>query len=245
MGNLASVEFTQNTCAAGTGRPTVVLQPTRHGENTKAWATTTFYRDTSVLDVSPVNKSPGEPAVRKVPSPHPPLTPMPNNNDKPKLTVKNSQLPVTEALTSPVRASKRNAATVDQDSMEKATKLKARKNLDDATNKCNSSQNLSFNKLVDSDIIARTSSLGVVLGKTEDAVLSTVKSLREIEITRMNESVSLKEGKINNLDEVTTECSIDKGIDLQALNFLCSEITDCLCDGGCDPTDYRPLYHIR
>lgn len=96
---MASVEFTRNTCAAATGRPTVVLQPTGHGENTKAWVTTTFYRDTSVLDVSPVNKSPGEPAVGKVPSPHPPLTPMPDNNDKPKLTVKNSQLPVTEALT--------------------------------------------------------------------------------------------------------------------------------------------------
>jgi hypothetical protein len=128
--------------------------------------------------------------------------------------------------------------------MEKATKLKARKNLDDTTNKGNSSQNLSFNKLVDSDIIARTSSLGVVLGKTEDAALSTVNSLREIEITRMNESVSLKEGKINNLAEVTTECSIDEGINLEALNFLCSDITYCLCDGGCDPTTYRPLYHI-
>ena len=51
LGNLASVEFTQNTCAAATGRPTVVLQPTGHGENTKAWVTTTFYRDTSVLHV--------------------------------------------------------------------------------------------------------------------------------------------------------------------------------------------------
>jgi hypothetical protein len=129
--------------------------------------------------------------------------------------------------------------------MEKATKLKARKNLDDTTNKGNSSQNLSFNKLVDSDIIARTSSLGVVLGKTEDAVLSTVNSLREIEITRMNESVSLKEGKINNLAEVTTESSIDEGINLEALNFLCSDITDCLCDGGCDPTDLQtPVSHM-
>ena len=33
---------------------------------------------------------------------------------------------------SPVRASKRNAATADQDSLEKATKLKALKNLDTA-----------------------------------------------------------------------------------------------------------------
>ena len=44
-------------------------------------------------------------------------------------------MPTKEAaaeVLSPVRASKRNAATVDQDSLEKATKLKALKNLDTA-----------------------------------------------------------------------------------------------------------------
>jgi hypothetical protein len=43
-------------------------------------------------------------------------------------------------LVSPVRASKRNATTLDQDSLEKAMKLKARKNLDSSSSKGNKPQ---------------------------------------------------------------------------------------------------------
>lgn len=42
----------------------------------------------------------------------------------------NTQAPAADVFSTPVRASKRTAATVDQDSLEKATKLKACKNLD-------------------------------------------------------------------------------------------------------------------
>jgi hypothetical protein len=42
----------------------------------------------------------------------------------------NTQAPVADVFSTLVRASKRTAATVDQDSLEKATELKARKNQD-------------------------------------------------------------------------------------------------------------------
>jgi hypothetical protein len=42
----------------------------------------------------------------------------------------NTQAPAADVFSTPVGASKRTAATVDQDSLEKTTKLKARKNLD-------------------------------------------------------------------------------------------------------------------
>ncbi|CAD6342779.1 unnamed protein product [Miscanthus lutarioriparius] len=67
-------------------------------------------------------------------------------------------------VVSPVRASKRNTSTSEQDSLEKATKLKARRNMD---------------------------------------------------------SSSIK----------------DENLDLDALNLICAEISEDLCDGGCDPVD--------
>jgi hypothetical protein len=54
---------------------------------------------------------------------------------------------------SPVRTSKRNATTSEQDSMEKATKLKACKNLDSSSGKGNKSQTSSFNTLDDSALL--------------------------------------------------------------------------------------------
>ena len=50
-----------------------------------------------------------------------------------ELLVKKSQPLVSGVSVSPVRSSKRTAALADQDSLEKATKLKARKNLDMAS----------------------------------------------------------------------------------------------------------------
>jgi hypothetical protein len=81
---------------------------------------------------------------------------------------------------SPVRTSKRNATTSEQDSMEKATKLKARKNLDSSSGKGNKSQTSSFNTLDDSALLAATSSLGVVLGANEQEVSLSLNSLRDL-----------------------------------------------------------------
>jgi hypothetical protein len=65
---------------------------------------------------------------------------------------------------SPVRASKRNAATADQGSLEKATKLKARKNLDTAKPKGNLLENPSFTNFDDYVLSDKAASLGISLG---------------------------------------------------------------------------------
>jgi hypothetical protein len=75
---------------------------------------------------------------------------------------------------SPGRSSKRNAPTVDQDSLEKATKLKARKNLDYAPDKGNELQSCSFISRNDSSLLDTAKSLGVVLGDNEQAVLDSL-----------------------------------------------------------------------
>jgi hypothetical protein len=40
---------------------------------------------------------------------------------------------------------------------------------------------------------------------------------------------------ITNLDETSSVCSLEENLDLEALNLICSEITEDLGDGGCDP----------
>ena len=136
---------------------------------------------------------------------------------------------------SPMRSSKRNATTADQDSLEKATKLKARKNLDSSPGKGKGTQPNSFHTLDDSILLATTNSLGVVLGDNEQAVSHSLKSLRDLEFHRMNENDMLVEGNKILLDDVSTVCSTEDNIDLEALNLICSEISEGLGDGGCDP----------
>ena len=138
-------------------------------------------------------------------------------------------------IVSPMRSSKRNATTVDQDSLEKATKLKAHKNLDSSPGKGKGTQPNSFHTLNDSILLATTNSLGVVLGDNEQAVSHSLKSLRDLEFHRMNENDMLVEGNKILLDDVSTVCSTEDNIDLEALNLICSEISKGLGDGGCDP----------
>jgi hypothetical protein len=96
----------------------------------------------------------------------------------------------------PIRSSKRNVTTADQDSLEKATKLKVHKNLDPSPGKGKGTQTNSFHTLDDSILLATTNSLGVILGDNEQAVSHSLKSLRDLEFHRMNENDRLIEGKI-------------------------------------------------
>lgn len=61
-----------------------------------------------------------------------------------------------ELSNTPQRTSKRNAAVVDQDSMEKAAKLKAKKNLDTTIDKGNKDRFTSFNIFADSVLFNKT-----------------------------------------------------------------------------------------
>ena len=143
-----------------------------------------------------------------------------------------NKMKVQNGLTvSPMRLSKRNATTVDQDSLEKATKLKARNNLDSAADKGKKPQPCSFISRDDSSLLDSTKSLGIVLGANEQAISDSIKFLREVELFRLNG----KKGLVEELDDASIVCSADDNLDLEASNLICSDILDGLGDGGCDP----------
>ena len=147
---------------------------------------------------------------------------------------------------SPVRASKRNASTPEQDSLEKATKLKARKNLESSSIKGKESQPLSFDALDDSILLASTSALGISLGVNEHEVSCSLKSLKDVESHRLSEIFNLEESSKNLVDDVSSVCSLEENMDLDALNLICAEITEDLGDGGCDPLCLQtPLSHYK
>ena len=136
---------------------------------------------------------------------------------------------------SPVRSSKRNASTMDQDSTEKATKLKAKKNLESALDKGKMQQPPSFISQDDSSLVNSTSSLGVVLGSNDHDIFNSLKCLKDIEHNRLLENAKLREENFVLVEDASTVCSNEDIVDLEALNLICSKIAEGLGDGGCDP----------
>jgi len=136
---------------------------------------------------------------------------------------------------SPVRSSKRNAETVDLDSTEKAAKLKAKKNLESATDKGKTQQPHSFISRDDSSLLSSTKSLGVVLGSNDHDIFNSLKSLKDIEHNRLIENTKLREDSFVLVEDTSTVGSNDDNIDLEVLNHICSEIAEGLGDGDCDP----------
>jgi len=119
--------------------------------------------------------------------------------------------------------------------VERASNLKARKNLDTEPDKGKQPQPCSFISRDDSSLLNISKSLGVVLGDNDQDILNSLKSLRDVEFNRMNESLNLLEENKVVVEDASTFCSNDDNIDLDALNQICSEISEGLGDGGCDP----------
>jgi hypothetical protein len=149
---------------------------------------------------------------------------------------------------SPSRSSKRNIGTADQDSVEKAAKLKARKNLEEFTPKGNS-EIPSFNLFNDELLVEMSNQIGVNLGNSQDAISQSISMLRQHEILWSKSVIDLG----NTLDEsgqVVQNCnvtdhdensvgSIEDNPDIEALNLICEEVAECLGDGGCNPFDLQ------
>ena len=158
----------------------------------------------------------------------------------------NKSLKQSGGAVSLVRASKRNAFTSEQDSLEKATKLKARKNLDDASLKGKETLPRSFDSLDDSTLLATTSLLGVSFGNCDQEITFSLKSLKDLEANRLVESSSLKVNNKFEVDDFSSICSLDENLDLENLNHLCGDISEELGDGGCDPLGIQtPLSHVK
>jgi len=148
-------------------------------------------------------------------------------------------------VVSPVRASKRNASISEQDSLEKATKLKARRNMDSSSIK-GKELPLSFDVFDDSSLLASTSTLGISLGANEQEATLSMQLLRDIESRRMSESKCLHVETNSLLGDASSVCSLDENLDLDALNLICAEISEDLGAGGCDPVClWTPISHLK
>jgi hypothetical protein len=133
-----------------------------------------------------------------------------------------------------VRSSKRNASKVDLDSTEKAARLKAKKNLESTLDKGKFQQPISFITRDDSSLINATKSLGVVLGNNDHNVFNALKSLKDQEFFRLVENAKLRDENFVLVEDASTVCFNDDSVDLEGLNFICSDIVEGLGDGGCD-----------
>jgi hypothetical protein len=138
-----------------------------------------------------------------------------------------------KGMMSPSRSSKRTATTSAQDSLEKAKAAKARKNLDHSPPKGNDTQPFSFNSFDNSLLLQSASALGVSFGSNEREVSSSLQKFKDIESARLAVD-SLPVITYLDADDLSSVCSLDDRIDLEALNFICSEISEVLGDGGCD-----------
>ena len=124
---------------------------------------------------------------------------------------------------------------MDQDSIEKATKLKAKKNLDMVIDKGKTQQPPSFVSHDNTSFINSSKSLGVVLGCNDYEILNSINLLKDVEYNRLVERASSRVENCDLVDDTSTVCSNDDSIDLEAINLICSDIAEGLGDEGCDP----------
>jgi hypothetical protein len=125
-------------------------------------------------------------------------------------------------------------------------KLKARKNLESSSIKGKETRPLSFDAIDDSILLGSTSALGISLGSNEQEVSLSLKSLNDLESHRLSKNFNLEVTNKNLVDDVSSVCSLEENMDLDALNLICAEITEDLGDGGCDPLCLQtPLSHFK
>jgi hypothetical protein len=75
----------------------------------------------------------------------------------------------------------------------------------------------------------------VVLGNNDHNAFNALKSLKDQEFFRLAENAKLRDENFVLVEDASTVCSNDDSVDLEALNFICSDIVEGLGDGGCDP----------
>jgi hypothetical protein len=135
-----------------------------------------------------------------------------------------------------VKRSKRREESVDEDSSARADRLKAKKDLDSP----GTSKTKSFLSFPDSRIISMITSLGIALG---DEVESKIGSLKDLELTRLEEATRKEKSDLNrhNSDaEETSETESDMGFDQIAIKHLVGDIAeDVLGVSGSPGSDFK------
>jgi hypothetical protein len=94
------------------------------------------------------------------------------NGKKSQQQTKPKNLPANSYAT-PTRSSKRSAATADVDSVEKVSKLKAKKNLDVPQNKGNDNL-ISFTSLDEPIVLSNISNVGIAISSSVNVALLLV-----------------------------------------------------------------------
>jgi hypothetical protein len=124
------------------------------------------------------------------------------------------------------RRSKRRAASADQDSGERAEKLKATRNLHAPCNNDNeNTPTPSFLQLSNDDIISNMSDIGMVEGIDKIADSMLIETLKTVEKERWLDII--EQDKIERIfDKEQKEMDEEEEIDKLMLRSLCSDITD-------------------
>ena len=113
----------------------------------------------------------------------------------------------------PQRRSSRAAATADEDSVEKAVKLAAKRNLEQTSGTLSQNSVLMFS---DSMINNNLRCLGINLGKTDEA---RVRSINLVKTSEVNGSHLISHQKDHSLDNEGNE--IESDVDISDLNVFC------------------------
>lgn len=123
----------------------------------------------------------------------------------------------------------------DEDSVERAAKLKAKKNLEmDPKGNCpNDISFLSFDEL---DMVSKISNLGISVGSSHLEKLAWVDKTKSIELSRLSESSASSN---NNNFSLLCDNNVEEGdgIDLLALNHICGEMVEGPSDENCMDLD--------
>jgi hypothetical protein len=82
--------------------------------------------------------------------------------------------------------SKRRSETVDENSLDRAERIKAARNLDFTSEKSNSSKsNVSFVHLSNKNVIDKLQGVGISLVNSSDQIISSVPQIKEAKIERI------------------------------------------------------------
>ncbi|CAN6169805.1 unnamed protein product [Urochloa humidicola] len=146
------------------------------------------------------------------------------NEDDDVVQKKSSVTPSKRVLPqTPVRWSKKREATADEDSLERAERLVAIKNLE-TTTKSGKNFNNSILSVPDSVFASNIQNVGISMGKVENDVFNSISDIKCGEVDRMHANQQSKEQHTETLDESDGEENNE--IEYITLGHLCSGILE-------------------
>lgn len=151
-------------------------------------------------------------------------------------------IPEVQLGASATRSSKRRAMTADEDSLSRAARLKAGRNLQEQFVKGTKPD--SFLYLNDEVIASGLNNLGVTLGLDSTSVSESIAYIKKIEQNRLLED-NQQDLKSRVFAQEEKEIAEEEEIDRVILNNLCSDIMDEVLDVGSEQIVLARTAHGR